>query len=415
MKFFTLFISLIISIQSYSQFKEYKKLDELFNEKQFEKCIEQSLKYNKKEPKELVPILYCAKAYYELYKVADEKEKLNQLKQSMKYAAKISKIDKNEEAKEQYSSFMDDLHKTMLDYGSSLYYGENKDKSKPVFDYLVKIYLDTTQQYYDFHPEDRKNTTKGVGVNAVKEKVNQVDKNGLKQGLWKKVYPSGVLAYEVYFKDGKPTGIHKRYHENGKLMAQLSFDDKGEWADAKLYDDKGMLVAEGKYKDQKREGTWLFYYNGKKIVEEKYKDGLKNGISKAFFENGQVADERNWEMDVENGVWRQYYPSGKLKLETRVDKGVRNSVYYTYYENGRFEVQGHYKNDRMEGDWIYFDNGGKETKRIKYTNGIAENQEELDEEENKVLQKLEKNKDRLLDPADYINNPNEYLKKSGLR
>lgn len=415
MKFFSLLISLIIGVQAYSQLTEYKKLDELFDGKEFEKCIEQSLKYNKKEPKELMPILYCAKAYYELYKTADEKDKLNQLKQSMKYASKISKIDKKEEAKDRYSAFMDDLHKTMLDFGSSLYYGDSKDKSKPVFDYLVKIYSDTTQQYYDFHPEDRKKITSEVGINTASEKVNQIDENGRKQGFWKKVYPSGVLAYEVYFKDDKPIGVHKRYHENGKLMAQLSFDDKGEWADAKLYDDKGVLTAEGKYKNQKREGLWLFYYKGKKIIEETYKNGLKNGISKAFFENGQVADERNWEMDVENGVWRQYYPSGKLKLETRVDNGIRNSVYYTYYENGRFEVQGHYKNDRMEGEWVYFDNSGKEVKRVKYTDGIAENQEELDLEENEIFKKLEKNKERLLDPADYINNPNEYLKKSGLR
>lgn len=415
MRFIFLLVGMIIFGQIYAQFNEYKKLDELFNEKQFEKCIDQSLKYNKKEPRELMPILYCARANYELFNGTDDKTKLIYLKQSMKYASKISKIDKNEEAKEKYASFLEDLHKDMLDYGNTLFYGEDKNKSKTIFDYLAKIYQDTTIQYYDFYPDQRKQTISSVGINARTEKVNQTDKNGLKQGFWTKVYPNGQLAYEVYFKDDKPIGTHKRYHENGKLMAVLDFDDKSEYADAKLYNDKEELIAEGKYKNKLREGVWLFFDKGKKIIEEKYTNGLKNGVSRTYYENGQVSDERFWEMDIENGVWRQYYPSGKVKLETRVDKGVRNSVYYTYYENGRFEVQGHYKDDRMDGDWIYYDNGGKEMQRIKYNMGIAENQDELDMNENEVFKKLEENKERLLDPANYINNPNEYLKKNGLR
>ncbi|GAH37310.1 unnamed protein product, partial [marine sediment metagenome] len=36
--------------------------------------------------------------------------------------------------------------------------------------------------------------------------LNQVDKNGLKQGYWKKYYDNGNIKYEGYFKNDKPTG-----------------------------------------------------------------------------------------------------------------------------------------------------------------------------------------------------------------
>lgn len=160
---------------------------------------------------------------------------------------------------------------------------------------------------------------------------------------------------------------------------------------------------------------WIYYIDSVKAAEENYDEGLKTGTSKTYYMDGQVSEEKNWEKDIENGVWRQYFPTGKPKLETRVDKGVRNSVYYTYYENGKFETKGHYKNDQMDGDWIYYDQNGTEIQRINYVMGKTSQQKMLDEKENEIFKKMEQNKNRLLDPANFINNPNEYLQKNGLK
>ncbi|NJO88826.1 MAG: toxin-antitoxin system YwqK family antitoxin [Chloroflexia bacterium] len=417
MRGLSLFLIFFITITINAQFKEYQKLDNLFNDKQFEKCIEQALKYNKKEPKELIPVVCCARANYELFKTALDKEKLGFLKQSLKYAIKIDKIDKKGEAKDKYVDFMQELKKSTLEYANGIFYGDEKerDNSKILYDNLAKIYNDTVPQFYEFHPELRKEIKKTAGINAQLDDVNKTDKEGRKQGFWKKVYPNGVVAYEVYFKDDKPAGTHKRYHESGKLMAKLVFEENGEWADAELFNDKEQLIAKGKYKNKLKEGTWLFFMDNVKVAEETYLLGKRNGTSKTFYKNGNVSEEKNWENDIENGVWRQYYENGKIKLETRVDRGVRNSVYYTYHPNGQLEVRGRYKDDHMDGDWTYYDDKGGEIHRITYNMGKSDQQEELDKIHSDALKKLEENKGRLKDPANYINNPNEYLKESGLR
>ena len=417
MKVLAIFLFLLLNISVFGQFKEYDKLDKLFNEKQYEKCIDLALKYSKKEPKELMPVLYASRANFELFKLADGKTKLIRLKQGLKYANKIERFDKKKEANEKYADFMNELHKETLEFAGSIYYGDKKQKStsKSLFDYVAKIYNDTTPQFYDFHPELRKKTSTTVGLNTQLEDVNKTDKNGQKQGFWKKVYPNGAVAYEVYFKDGKPIGTHKRYHENSKLMAELKFDEKGEWADAELFNDKAELVAKGKYQNQKRQGVWDFYMEKVKIAQETYDAGKKNGVSKTFYKNGKVSEEKNWENDIENGVWRQYFLDGETKLETRVENGKRNSVYYTFHPNGQFEIKGRYKNDHMDGEWIYYDTKGVEIYRVTYEEGKSDQRNELNEKQNEILKKLDQNKGRLKDPANFINNPNEYLKNSGLK
>ncbi len=411
------FLLLFIGIYSFTsaQYKEFSKLNELFDAAQFDKCLEQALKYNKKESGELIPVMFCSKSYFELFNAADEKGKMNHLKNSLKFAAKIKTIDKKQSATEKYAEFLEDLHKSSLAYGNLIFNSTDKEKSKPIFDYIVKIYQDTTLQYLTFHPDQMKKTVTGVGVNVGNEKVNQTDSNGLKQGFWTKVYPNGSLAYEVYFKNDKPIGELKRYHENGKPMANLKYDDAGEWADAKLFNDKAELIAVGKYHKKLKHGLWVYYVEGIKAAEENFEEGLKLGTSKTYYKTGQISEEKNWEKDIENGVWRQYFPTGKLKLETRLDKGIRNSVFYTYYENGKFEIKGHYKNDQMDGDWIYYEHDGTEIQRINYVLGKTKQQGLLDEKENEILKKMEQNKNRLVDPANFISNPDEYLQKSGLK
>ena len=64
---------------------------------------------------------------------------------------------------------------------------------------------------------------------------NNVDKNGLKQGHWKKYYPNGNLNYSGFFKDNKPVGILKRYFESGNLKAIMNFDNTGTFSETKLF------------------------------------------------------------------------------------------------------------------------------------------------------------------------------------
>ncbi len=405
----------LITLSLSAQNKEYKKLKSFFDKKEYEKCIESSLKAIKKEPKEVFPPLYASMAYFEQFKLAEDKYKSKNLRNALKYAAKAKKLDKKEQITPQYNDYYDELKESSVKYADDIFYSEKKEKSRFVYDYLAKIYNDTTTQYRDFHPESKKNINAGTGLNTRTEKVNQIDENGLKQGFWTKKYRNGVVAYEVTFKDNKPIGDYKRYHENGKINAFLTYDNKGEWADAKLYDENGKIVAQGKYFGKLKDGLWIYSHNEKKVAEENFKMGKKEGVSKSFFDNGSISEEKNWKAGIENGVWRQYYINGKKRLETRIDNGKRNSAYYLYYQNGRVKIRGRYKNDRMDEKWTYSDVKGKVVKEINYVNGKAENQDELDAEEQEIFKQFEENKKRLKDPKDYINNPYEYMKDNGLK
>ncbi len=399
----------------FAQSKEEKKLQSYFDKQEYAKCIEQSMKILKKNSKSVYASLYAAKSYFQQYKSGDEKAKSKNLRNSLKYAAKAKKYDKNGEIINKSDNFYQELKDSTKNFADQLYYSENKDKSKFAYDYLAKIYNDTTVQFAEFHPELQKNQVQEVGLSTQLKKVNQTDAQGRKQGFWTKKYRNGVTAYEVTFKDDKPVGIYKRYHENGKLYALLNYDDKGEWADAKLYDEDGDLIGEGKYFGKIKDGLWTYYDKGVKVAEENYKMGKKNGTSKTYYKNGQVSEEKNWTDDVENGVWKQYYDTGKKRLETRIDMGVRNTVYYVYYPNGRLKIRGKYNNDRMDGKWVYYDKNGDVLKEIIYKNGKAENAEILEKEEQELFKQFEINKKRLLDPKDYINKPYEYMKAEGIK
>ena len=387
--------------------KMYKKVDKYFNESKYDKCIESAKKYQKKDSRNYILPLFISKSYFELFKIEKPEIKRKNLKNSLKYAYKIKKADKKMKFKKEYEPFLDQLYKTTAKYSDSLFNSENKNQAETYYSYIAKVYNDTLYGYLHFYPP--KNIKNNVGLNT-NQKVNQTDAAGLKQGFWTKKYQNGVLAYEVYFKDNKPVGDYKRYHENGKLYAFLIYSEKSDTANAKLYDENGKLIARGTYKKNKKIKTWIFYSKGKKIGVETYKNGKKNGVSRTFYKNGNTSEEQHWVNDIENGVWRQYFDNKKVKLEMRIDNGKRNSAYYKYYPSGKFEIKGRYKNDLMEGTWLYYDINGKVVKEIEYLKGKAQNQDELDAKEQEIFEKIEENRHRLLDPANFINNPMKYMK-----
>ncbi|MDZ4840184.1 MAG: hypothetical protein SGJ04_09275 [Bacteroidota bacterium] len=51
------------------------------------------------------------------------------------------------------------------------------------------------------------------------------------------------------------------------------------------------------------------------------------------------------------------------------DKAVKSGLYFMYYENGKLKIEGHYKNNKKDGEWKYFDINKKVTKTEKYANG----------------------------------------------
>jgi len=208
--------------------------------------------------------------------------------------------------------------------------------------------------------------------------INKVDEKGLKQGVWKKYHPNGIVRYEGQFKNDKPTGTFKHYDDKGKLSMKVHHFPNTSYAN--MYYQTGELKATGKYVNQQKDSTWMYYHdNGHPLAEEFYFNGKREGTWKIFYSNGKIAEEKNYTDNIEHGDWIEYYESGKIKSKSTYDKGRMEGKRYFYYENGLTKILGNYSRDVRHGVWMYYNEDGTTKKKEEYNFGkrIDENKDDF--------------------------------------
>ena len=230
---------------------------------------------------------------------------------------------------------------------------------------------------------------------------NQTDKNGLKQGYWKKEYPNGKLMYKGFFKDGKPAGEMKRYYETGELKAILNYKEGIRQVHARIYYDTGELASEGYYTDEKKDSLWKYfsYYTNTLTASENYSKGIKNGLEKHFYENQQVSEEFEWKNNIKDGVWNQYFNDGKPKLKATYVKDKLQGVYIVYYPDGSLYIVGGYLDNKRQGKWTFYDDNKQIKTELVYNNGKADNEEELMKRDSTYFKMVEKNLGKFAEPT----------------
>jgi len=428
---FSFYSSLVLA-----QYDKFPKLDELYEVGNYLECIEKAEKYSDKDKKQALPYYYSALSYFELGKIAqDEKEKSKNLKKALS-TLKIAQVkDKESVFESQFGHTIDELQIETRTFASILYQ-KNKETSKPFYNYLVSVFSDTTQQFRELNGlVDTKKTT-GVGIDLeAKAQIgpNVTDENGLKQGLWRKIYPNGEIAYEARFKDDIPEGTIRRYHENGKLQAELAYNQAGvDYAQATIYSAEGLLVAEGFYRGTKKDSTWKYYSSDRNLAEaeatekklsvtsgklhyliseENFKDGIKNGRDVKYFPSGNMSQLVTWKMGILHGPSKEFFTNGKVKVEFYNREDKRTGVYNQYFTSGRPEIIGYYLAGHKHGKWVYYTSTGEVENETYYLYGVAKNQDDLDEKETNLLKEFEKNKGQLDDPENYRNDPDAFLRK----
>lgn len=114
-------------------------------------------------------------------------------------------------------------------------------------------------------------------------------KKGLKIGIWKTWYPSGVIETTQNWSNGLKSG--KYYH----------------------YDENGFLDVKGKYKNDQKQGKWIDYIKEESVV---YKKGVvvikKSKVSKA--EKFRLKQENNKIKELQKGLKK----AEKLKNATNL-------------------------------------------------------------------------------------------------
>ena len=136
------------------------------------------------------------------------------------------------------------------------------------------------------------------------DRINVTDKNGKKQGVWKK-YENGHVVYEGQFKDDVPYGTFKYYHANGKLKSVTEFQQGVHKVKTTIYHENGHKASEGAYIDQLKDGEWRYYSNQDTLIKvEHYKAGDRDGLWQTYSTSGILLEECNYLNNKRNGLYK---------------------------------------------------------------------------------------------------------------
>ena len=198
--------------------------------------------------------------------------------------------------------------------------------------------------------------------------VNKTDPNGLKQGVWEKIYPgTRVFMYRGEFKDDKPIGTFVYFYKSGKSKAVIEHSETSR-STGFFYHASGGVMSYGIYENFKKDSIWVnwdkigrlssreSYYNdslhGMKVIYYlapqgdrsqrpmtvlNYKNGKLDGEYKEYFESGKLKTKGNYENNKKNGSWESnHVDGGKMALE-RFKNGKRHGWNIAYGTTGKEE------------------------------------------------------------------------------
>ena len=232
------------------------------------------------------------------------------------------------------------------------------------------------------------------------ERLNRRNKEGKKQGVWKKFFPDGRIKSEAYYRNDTIDGLFKEFNEKGALITSLvyrngiirehnasdtlsieirnKYDDqgnliysgpfrknvpigihrnyeKGKVTGGKLYDDNGVLLGEG-ITDQegKKSGNWNFYYySGELKSKGNYFNNQRGGKWTFYFLNGKIVQNGEFKNDLPEGHWIWYYKNGQIWREEDYLGGKEDGHEIEYDEQGTIITEGDFAEGEKEGKWTY--------------------------------------------------------------
>lgn len=211
------------------------------------------------------------------------------------------------------------------------------------------------------------------GFGMAQDNLNRVDKNGKKQGPWKK-YDKGVLVYEGQFVNDVPQGTFRYYYPSGKLKSESEFVTGVSKVKVTTYHENGNLASKGFFVNQQKDGVWQ-YYSEKNVLlsEESYKLGKKDGKFVTYSVDGSKLKEEQYANDQLNGECKSYYEKEELFTLSHYINGKLNGEWVTYYPGGNVSQKGTYYNGLRTGTWDMYDEQGK----IRRTEEFDKNGQQL--------------------------------------
>lgn len=211
-----------------------------------------------------------------------------------------------------------------------------------------------------------------TSVNAQKS-VNQVDKDGKRNGLWTKNYhQTDQLRYEGVFKHGKEIDTFKFYTLSGGksvLSAVKVFNEKDSLANVTFLSSNKKIISEGNMIGKRFVDKWVFYHknsNAQMIVEHYNDEGKLEGERCVYFKNGLPAEKAVYINGKLNGESKWFTESDKLIKQSQYRDDLLHGETINYDADGKITSKGSYNEDQKVGIWFYYKDG-ELTKEINHT------------------------------------------------
>ena len=214
-----------------------------------------------------------------------------------------------------------------------------------------------------------------------KDTLNKTDKEGRKQGYWKKKDDKGVLKYEGRFVNDQPTDTFKYYYPEGTIKAISLYSANGKKTHTLTYYPNGNKMSIGNYINQKKDSLWKYYNEmGNMVKDEFYNTALAHGEWHTYKPDGSLIDKTTWKYGLKDGPWEQNFSSafssGTVKATYK--KGKLEGLFQIFNSDGKVRTSGSYKDDLRSGLWMnYRMDNGLPCKKMYYTKDRLVKQEAL--------------------------------------
>jgi antitoxin component YwqK of YwqJK toxin-antitoxin module len=199
------------------------------------------------------------------------------------------------------------------------------------------------------------------GTAMAQEKINQLDAQGRRTGVWKKYYDNKNIRYEGQFDAGKETGVFKYYAELNSEHPMLlkTYTEGSDNAKVSYFYEGGKLQSEGAMNGKNRIGKWTYYNtDGKTIIsEENYENGLLHGTATTYFGPGKITEVLTFKNGLLHGNVLRYSSEGILLDDLQYENDKLHGPAKYYNVAGKLIRKGNYENDQKAGNWEYFENG----------------------------------------------------------
>lgn len=155
--------------------------------------------------------------------------------------------------------------------------------------------------------------------------INTIDKDSLKQGVWREFYGLGKLKSETVYKNNKKQGLDISWYNSGCVKQEIYYNN-------------GQLDGPVTYYDK----------NCKKELIENYKNGIKEGLEITYYSNGHIKSEGNYKKGNLDGVYKIYTRTGKFDFESRtgtdpitfdaeLEDTITNTVFKVFTRNPKWK------------------------------------------------------------------------------